>query len=58
MALTDKEIALELTKITVEHFNTRVTKGVNHSGLTDETIESFYKRFHEMITNLNGRHSK
>ena len=58
MSLTDKEIALELTKMTVEHFNARVAKGINHSGLTEEIIESFYKRFHETITNLNDNHSK
>ena len=39
MTLSDKEIALELTKITVEHFNIRVAQSVRQSVLTEETIE-------------------
>jgi len=37
MTLSDKEIALELTKITVEHFNIRVAQSIRQSGLTEET---------------------
>ncbi|BDT64785.1 hypothetical protein SP4011_12020 [Streptococcus parapneumoniae] len=56
MTLSDKEIALELTKITVEHFNTRVAHSVPKSGLTEEAIEQFYKRFYKTVTNLKGDH--
>lgn len=56
MTLSDKEIALELTKITVEHFNIRVAQSVQQSVLTEETIEQFYKRFYEIVTNLKDNH--
>ena len=56
MTLSDKEIALELTKITVEHFNIRVAQSVPKSGLTEEAIEQFYKRFYETVTNLKDDH--
>lgn len=56
MTLSDKEIALELTKITVEHFNIRVAQSVRQSVLTDEIIEQFYKRFYETVTNLKDNH--
>ena len=56
MTLSDKEIALELTKITVEHFNIRVAQSVRQSVLTEETIEQFYKRFYETVTNLKDDH--
>lgn len=56
MTLSDKEIALELTKITVEHFNIRVAQSIQKSGLTEETIEQFYKRFYETVTNLKDNH--
>ncbi len=56
MTLSDKEIALELTKITVEHFNIRVAQSVRQSVLTEETIEQFYKRFYETVTNLKDNH--
>ncbi|WP_049505475.1 hypothetical protein [Streptococcus oralis] len=56
MTLSDKEIALELTKITVEHFNIRVAQSIRQSGLTDEIIEQFYKRFYKTVTNLKDNH--
>ena len=56
MALSDKEIALELTKITVEHFNIRVAQSVPKSGLTEEAVGQFYKRFYETVTNLKDNH--
>ena len=56
MTLSDKEIALELTKITVEHFNIRVAQSIRQSVLTEETIEQFYKRFYETVTNLKDNH--
>lgn len=56
MTLSDKEIALELTKITVEHFNIRIAQSVPKSVLTDEIIEQFYKRFYETVTNLKDNH--
>ena len=56
MTLSDKEIALELTKITVEHFNIRVAQSVPNSGLTEETVGQFYKRFYETVTNLKDNH--
>jgi hypothetical protein len=56
MTLSDKEIALELTKITVEHFNIRVAQSVPKSGLTEETVGQFYKRFYETVTNLKDNH--
>ena len=56
MTLSDKEIALELTKITVEHFNIRVAQSVRQPVLTEETIEQFYKRFYEIVTNLKDNH--
>ena len=56
MTLSDKEIALELTKITVEHFNIRVAQSVRQSVLTEETIEQFYKRFYETVTNPKDNH--
>ena len=56
MTLSDKEIALELTKITVEHFIIRVAQSIRQSGLTDENIEQFYKRFYETVTNLKDNH--
>ena len=56
MTLSDKEIALELTKITVEHFNIRVAQSVRQSVLTEETIEQFYKRFYEIVTNQKDNH--
>lgn len=56
MTLSDKEIALELTKITVEHFNIRVAQSVPKSGLTEEAVGQFYKRFFETVTNLKDNH--
>lgn len=56
MTLSDKEIALELTKITVEHFNIRVAQSVPKSGLTEEAVGQFYKRFYEIVTNLKDNH--
>ena len=56
MTLSDKEIALELTKITVEHFDIRVAQSVRQSVLTEETIEQFYKRFYETVTNSKDNH--
>ena len=56
MALSDKEIALELTKITVEHYNVRVAHSVPKSGLPEVAIEQFYKRFYETVTNLKDNH--
>ena len=56
MALSDKEVALELTKITVEHYNVRVAHSVPKSGLPEEAIEQFYKRFYETVTNLKDNH--
>jgi len=55
MTLSDKEIALELTKITVEHFNIRVAQSVRQSVLTEETIRHIYGVSATVQTLPNGR---
>lgn len=54
MSLTDKEIALELTKITVEHFNRRVDNKGNHSFIDEKHVEHYYKTFYKSVSELGN----
>lgn len=54
MSLTDKEIALELTKITVEHFNRRVDNKGNHSFIDEKHVEHYYKTFYKSVSALGN----
>ncbi|MEG0285021.1 MAG: hypothetical protein RR494_02735 [Vagococcus sp.] len=53
MSLTDKEIALELTKITVEHFNRRVDNKGQQSFIDEKHVEHYYKTFYKSVTSLD-----
>ena len=54
MSLTDKEIALELTKITVEHFNRRVDNKGQQSFIEEKHVDHFYKMFYNSVSALGN----
>lgn len=54
MSLTDKEIALELTKLAVEHYNVKANLKAHHSHLNVSNIQDFYNSFYNTVSNLNS----
>lgn len=53
MSMSDKEIALELTKSYLEHLNTRVTAKATHSQTNAENLISIYSHFFDVISKLD-----
>ncbi|CQR24616.1 hypothetical protein BN1356_00960 [Streptococcus varani] len=53
MSLTDKEIALELTKLAVEHYNVKANLKALHSHLDVNHIQSFYNSFYQTVSKVD-----
>ena len=53
MSLTDKEIALELTKAYLEHLNIRASKGAMHSHASAEHVANDYRYFYSLVSALD-----
>ncbi|GAE32414.1 hypothetical protein JCM9152_3948 [Halalkalibacter hemicellulosilyticusJCM 9152] len=52
MSLTDKEIALELTKSYIEHLNERIkSKSITGSHANAESISKTFKYFYSTVEN-------
>lgn len=51
--LNDKEIALELTQIMVEHYNRRVDAKDNGRHIDVEFVGKAYQHFHKIVSSVN-----
>lgn len=54
MNLTNKEIALELTKLYVSHINTRVEHGRPNSNIDSQNISEVYKDYYQTVSTLES----
>lgn len=53
--MSDKEIALELTKSYLNHLNARVnSNNPNHSHTNVENINKMYQHFYNSVSNLDN----
>lgn len=53
--MSDKEIALELTKSYLNHLNARVnSNNANHSHTNVENINKMYQYFYNLVSNLDN----
>lgn len=52
MSLTDKEIALELTKAYLEHLNTRVNNQAMKSHATQENTGKTFQYFYNVVSKV------
>ncbi|MCO4332460.1 hypothetical protein MTQ91_10970 [Staphylococcus hyicus] len=53
--MSDKEIALELTKSYLEHLNARVnSNNTNHSHFNVEGTAKTYKYFYDLVSKLDN----
>lgn len=53
MSLTDKEIALELTKAYLEHLNVRASKGTMHSHANTENVANDFRYFYSLVSQVD-----
>lgn len=53
MSLTDKEIALELTKSYLEHLNVRVNNGAMKSHASQEITGNTYQYFYDLVSKVD-----
>lgn len=53
MSMTDKEIALELTKAYLEHLNARVSVQAMKSHASVETTSTTYQYFYDVISKID-----
>lgn len=53
MSLTDKEIALELTKAYLDHLNVRVNNKAMHSHSSIKNLVEEYKIFYKTVSELD-----
>jgi hypothetical protein len=58
MALTDKEIALELTKAYLEHLNVRVSGNKSHSFADAKLVIDCYKHFYKTVSEVDDSTKK
>lgn len=58
MSLTNKEIALELTRLTVEHYNVKANLKAMHSHLDMQNIQDFYNSFYKIVSTLDSDNQK
>lgn len=54
MSLTDKEIALELTKAYLEHLNVRVNNSAMKSQASQETTGNTYQLFYDVVSKVDA----
>lgn len=54
MSLTDKEIALELTKAYLDHLNARVNNQATKSHSTVENTSKTYQYFYNAVSNCGA----
>ncbi|HEA4274581.1 hypothetical protein I6D55_11295 [Staphylococcus aureus] len=53
--MSDKEIALELTKSYLEHLNVRASSNnTHHSHTTAENTEKMYQHFYNVVSKLGN----
>ncbi|MCI2913975.1 hypothetical protein FH160_03460 [Staphylococcus hominis] len=52
--MSDKEIALELTKSYLEHLNIRVNNKALHSQISAENTSKMYQHFYNLVSNLDN----
>ncbi|MEB7366971.1 hypothetical protein [Staphylococcus borealis] len=51
--MSNKEIALELSKSYLEHLNTRVNNKANHSHTNVENVGKMYQYFYDLVSKLD-----
>ncbi|MGF3112674.1 hypothetical protein [Facklamia sp. P9177] len=56
--LNDKEIALELTKTMVEHFNRRVDVKDNARHIDSQFVGNMYSYFHKVVSSVKKPEAK
>ncbi|SEP93195.1 hypothetical protein SAMN04488558_103125 [Ignavigranum ruoffiae] len=56
--LNDKEIALELTKVMVEHYNRRVDIKDNARHIDLDFVGKSYNYFHQIVSSVNKRKTR
>ncbi|KMS39557.1 hypothetical protein FE82_14775, partial [Staphylococcus aureus] len=55
ISMSDKEIALELTKSYLEHLNVRASSNnTHHSHTTAENTEKMYQHFYNVVSKLGN----
>ncbi|UXU48943.1 MULTISPECIES: hypothetical protein [Staphylococcus] len=52
--MSDKEIALELTKSYLEHLNIRVNNKAMHSQTSAENTSKMYQHFYNVVSHLDN----
>ncbi|UQD52339.1 hypothetical protein C0971_10180 [Bacillus methanolicus] len=57
MSLTDKEIALELTKAYLEHLNTRVNNKAPQSHADVKFVVGTYSAFYNLVSSVDKKGS-
>lgn len=51
--MTDKEIALELTKTFLNHQNAKIAAGHQHTDLDQSGVQGTYKMFYDLVANID-----
>lgn len=54
ISVSDKEIALELTKSYLEHLNVRINNKAMHSQTSAENTSKIYQHFYDVIAQLDN----
>ncbi|WDT65156.1 hypothetical protein NV391_09305 [Companilactobacillus crustorum] len=53
--MTDKEIALELTKAYIEHKNIQIGAKHSHTDMDVKYVEEMYKGFYDIVSNVDDK---
>ncbi|HDR7711234.1 TPA: hypothetical protein QCX89_003241 [Bacillus cereus] len=53
--MTDKEIALELTKAYMEHLNNKVAHSAPKSSISPQDFHTLYKSLFQTVSSLNTK---